>query len=182
MLDAIDRKLLALVQADASLSVAEIAERIGLSTTPCWKRLRRLETDGYIEKRVALLNRSKIGLGVTIFVYIRIIQHDETFLAVLIDAAADMPEVIELYALSGDIDYLMKVVVPDVETYNTFYKKFFRVVKFADISSAFVLEQIKYSTEVPIAGIGPTRTTGITPGSSASAQAAPRSGAGARTR
>jgi Lrp/AsnC family transcriptional regulator len=150
ILDDFDRKLLTLLQQDATLSIAELAERIGLTTTPCWKRLKRLEDEGYIEKRVALLNRAKVGLPVTVFVSIRTSQHDEAWLADFAKATAAMPEIVELYRMSGEVDYLMKVVVPDIEGYDRFYKRLIRATKLSDVSSTFAMEQIKYSTEVPL--------------------------------
>lgn len=150
ILDDPDRKLLALLQQDATLSIADLAERIGLSTTPCWKRLKRLEDDGYIEKRVALVNRAKVGLPVTVFVSIRTDQHDEAWLSDFAKATAGFPEIVELYRMSGEVDYLMKVVVPDIEGYDRFYKKLIRSIRLTDVSSTFAMEQIKYSTEVPL--------------------------------
>lgn len=150
ILDDFDRKLLTLLQQDATLSIAELAERIGLTTTPCWKRLKRLEDEGYVEKRVALLNRAKVGLPVTVFVSIRTSQHDEAWLADFAKATAAMPEIVELYRMSGEVDYLMKVIVPDIEGYDRFYKRLIRAAKLSDVSSTFAMEQIKYSTEVPL--------------------------------
>lgn len=150
MLDSFDRKLLSLLQKDASLSVAELGENVGLSTTPCWKRLKRLEDEGYIERRVALVNRTKVGFPVTVFVSIRTNQHDEVWLAEFARVTAGFPEIVELYRMSGEVDYLMKVIVPDIEGYDRFYKRLIRAIKLTDVSSAFAMEQIKYSTEVPI--------------------------------
>ncbi len=150
MLDVLDRKLLALLQRNASLSIAELGERIGLSSTPCWKRLRRLEDEGYIERRVALVNRAKVGLPVTVFVSIRTNEHNDAWLAEFAKASTAFPEIVEVYRMSGDVDYLMKVIVPDIEGYDRFYKKLIRAVKLTDVSSAFAMEQIKYTTEVPL--------------------------------
>ncbi|HTT83049.1 MAG TPA: Lrp/AsnC family transcriptional regulator [Rhizomicrobium sp.] len=150
MLDVMDRKLLALLQRDANLSVAEIGDRIGLSATPCWRRLKRLEEEGYIERRVALVNRDKVGLPVTAFVSIRTNQHDDEWLDAFMNAAAKLPEIVEIYDVSGETDYLMKVVVADIESLNRVCKTLVRAVKVADISSAFVLDQLKYTTELPL--------------------------------
>jgi len=160
MLDPLDRKLLGLLQKNASLSVAELGESIGLSTTPCWKRLKRLEDNGYIERRVALVNRAKVGLPVTVFVSIRTNQHDEAWLAEFAKATAAFPEIVELYRMSGEVDYLMKVIVPDIEGYDRFYKRLIRAVKLTDVSSAFAMEQIKYSTEVPLEAAIDTASSG----------------------
>ncbi len=150
MLDVLDRRILAALQRDANLSIGELGERIGLSTTPCWKRLRRLEDEGYIEKRVAILDRAKVGLPVTVFVSIRTNQHDEAWLSEFAKVTAAFPEIVELYRMSGEVDYLMKVIVPDIEGYDRFYKRLIRAVELSDVSSAFAMEQIKCTTEVPI--------------------------------
>jgi len=150
MLDALDRKLLVLLQRDATLTIAELGERVGLSATPCWKRVKRLEDEGYIERRVALVNRAKAGLPVTVFVSIRTNQHDEAWLAEFAKATSGLPEIVELYRMSGDVDYLMKVIVADIDGYDRFYKQLIKAVKLNDVSSTFAMEQIKYSTEVPL--------------------------------
>jgi Lrp/AsnC family transcriptional regulator len=152
MLDKTDRKILELLQGDATLSVAALAERVGLSTTPCWKRVKRLEEEGYIVKRVALIDRAKVGLKVTIFVSIKTNEHDPAWLENFARVAASFPEIVELYRMSGDVDYLMKVVVADVEGYDRFYKRLIKAVRLTDVSSAFAMEQIKYSTELPLGG------------------------------
>ena len=152
MLDKTDRKILELLQSDATLNVAALAERVGLSTTPCWKRVKRLEEEGYIVKRVALIDRAKVGLKVTIFVSIKTNEHDPAWLENFARVAASFPEIVELYRMSGDVDYLMKVVVADVEGYDRFYKRLIKAVRLTDVSSAFAMEQIKYSTELPLGG------------------------------
>jgi Lrp/AsnC family transcriptional regulator len=151
MLDRIDCKILECMQRDATLSVAELAVRVGLSATPCWKRLKRLEEEGFIKARVALLDRAKLDLKVTVFVSIRTNQHDQEWLESFARAVSSMPEIVELHRMSGDVDYLMKVMVRDVEGYDRFYKKLIKAVKLTDVSSAFAMEQIKYSTELPLA-------------------------------
>ncbi|HVV66086.1 MAG TPA: Lrp/AsnC family transcriptional regulator [Rhizomicrobium sp.] len=150
MLDQIDRKLLALLQRDATLTVAELGERVGLSSTPCWKRVRRLEEEGYITRRVALIDRAKVGLKVTVFVSVRTNEHNAAWLENFARVASTFPEIVELHRMSGDIDYLIKVVTDDVEGYDRFYKKLIKAVKLTDVSSAFAMEQIKYSTELPL--------------------------------
>jgi Lrp/AsnC family transcriptional regulator len=149
-IDGIDRKLLALLQHDATLTIAELGERIGLSSTPCWKRLKRLEDEGFIERRVALVNRAKVGLPVTVFVSIRTNSHDEAWLVEFAAAVAKFPEAVEVYRMSGEVDYLMKVVTTDIDGYDRFYKRLIRTVKLTDVSSAFAMEQIKSSTELPL--------------------------------
>jgi Lrp/AsnC family transcriptional regulator len=152
MLDKADRKILELLQGDATLNIATLAELVGLSTTPCWKRVKRLEEEGYILKRVALVDRAKIGLKVTIFVSIKTNEHDAEWLENFARVASTFPEIVELYRMSGDVDYLMKVVSEDVEGYDRFYKRLIKAVKLTDVSSAFAMEQIKYSTELPLGG------------------------------
>ena len=150
MLDNIDKKLLGYLQRDTALSVAELGERVGLSATPCWKRIKRLEEEGYIRRRVALVDRAKLGLKVTVFVSIRTNEHDAAWLENFARVASGFPEVVELYRMSGEVDYLMKVVTQDVEGYDRFYKKLIKAVKLTGVSSAFAMEQIKYSTELPL--------------------------------
>lgn len=153
MLDELDRKLLGLMQRDATLTVAELSEQVGLSTTPCWKRIKRLEDEGYVERKVAILNRARVGLPVTVFVSIRTSQHDEKWLNDFASAVSRMPEVVELYRMSGEVDYLMKVVTSDIEGYDRFYKRLIKAVKLSDVASTFAMEQIKYSTEMPLGAV-----------------------------
>src|SRR5260370_38448216 len=122
-MDAIDRKILAVVQQDASLSVAEIGQRVGLSSTPCWKRIQKLEADGVIERRVALVDQDKIGLGVTVFVSIETGDHSEAWLKAFAEQVGAMPEVMEFYRMAGDVDYMMRVVGPEINGYARFYKQ-----------------------------------------------------------
>ena len=122
-MDATDRKILALLQGDASLSVAEIGNRVGLSSTPCWKRIQRLEADGVIQRRVALVDQDKIGLGITVFVSIETGDHSQDWLSRFADMVGAMPEVMEFYRMAGDVDYMLRVVVPDIQGYDAFYKK-----------------------------------------------------------
>src|ERR1041384_2100106 len=122
-MDAIDRKILAVVQEDASLSLAEIGQRVGLSSTPCWKRLQRLEADRVILRRVALVDPDKIGLGITVFVSIKTGDHSQGWLDRFARDVGAMPEVLELYRMAGDVDYMLRVVVPDIASYDRFYKR-----------------------------------------------------------
>ncbi|MBV6657355.1 MAG: Lrp/AsnC family transcriptional regulator [Devosiaceae bacterium] len=148
--DAIDRRILAALQDDATLSMNEIAARVGLSATPCWRRIQKLEEAGIIRRRVALLNGSKIAAGVAVFVSVRTNQHTDEWLRRFAEVVAAMPEVVEFYRLSGDIDYLLKVVVPDINAYDTFYKKLVAKVDLSDVSSSFAMEEIKYTTALPL--------------------------------
>lgn len=149
-LDRYDYAILGALQLDGTLSIADLAARVGLSSTPCWKRLKRLEEDGYIEGRVAIVNRRKAGLGVTVFVSVRTSQHDEQWLARFAAAVQALPEVQEFHRMSGDIDYLLKVVTTDIEGYDRFYKKLIKAVQLTGVSSAFSMEQIKFTTALPL--------------------------------
>ena len=149
-LDKFDRAILVALQEDGALSIAALSERIGLSTTPCWKRVKRLEDEGFIEKRVAIVNRKKVGLGVTVFVSVRTGQHDEKWLKKFAAAVSTLPEVLEFHRMSGDVDYLLKVVTTDIDGYDAFYKKLIRAALLTGVSSAFSMEQIKSTTALPL--------------------------------
>jgi Lrp/AsnC family transcriptional regulator len=149
-MDAIDRKILAMVQQDASLSVAEIGTRVGLSSTPCWKRLQRLEADGVIMRRVALIDPEKIGLGITVFVSIETGDHSQEWLKRFAEVVGAMPEVMEFYRMAGDVDYMLRVVVPDIQGYDGFYKKLIATVPLKNVTSRFAMERIKSTTALPI--------------------------------
>ncbi len=149
-MDAIDRKILAVVQEDASLSVAEIGQRVGLSSTPCWKRLQRLDADGVITRRVALINPEKVGLGITVFVSVETGDHSQEWLAKFATTVSAMPEVMEFYRMAGDVDYMLRVVVPDMPGYDTFYKKLIATVPLKNVTSRFAMERIKSTTALPI--------------------------------
>ena len=149
-MDAIDRKILAVVQEDASLSVAEIGQRVGLSSTPCWKRLQRLEADGVILRRVALIEPEKIGLGVTVFVSVETGDHSQDWLKKFADVVKAMPEVMEFYRMAGDVDYMLRVVVTDIAGYDTFYKRLIAMIPLKNVTSRFAMERIKQTTALPI--------------------------------
>ena len=149
-MDAIDRKILAVLQEDASLSVAEIGNRVGLSSTPCWKRIQRLESDGVIQKRVAVIDQDKLGLGVTVFVSVETEDHSEEWLKRFAQLVGAMPEVLEFYRMAGDVDYMLRVVVADMPSYDIFYKKLIATVPLKNVTSRFAMEKIKSTTELPI--------------------------------
>jgi Lrp/AsnC family transcriptional regulator len=149
-MDGTDRKILSVLQQDASLSVAEIGHRVGLSSTPCWKRIQRLEADGVIEKRVAVVNQDKVGLGVTVFVSIETGDHSETWLQKFADLVGAMPEVMEFYRMAGDIDYMLRVVVPDIPGYDRFYKQLIAAIPLKNVTSRFAMEKIKSTTVLPL--------------------------------
>ena len=149
-MDAIDHKILAVLQDDASLSVAEIGSRVGLSSTPCWKRIQRLEAEGAIIKRVALIDPGKIGLGITVFVSIETGDHSQEWLGRFAEMVRAMPEVMEFHRMAGDVDYMLRVVVPDIQGYDTFYKKLIATVPLKNVTSRFAMEKIKSTTALPI--------------------------------
>jgi Lrp/AsnC family transcriptional regulator len=149
-LDRIDRKILAILQNDATPAVAEIASRVGLSTTPCWRRIQKLETDGVIAKRVALLDPAKVNAGVTAFVAIRTNQHNEEWLRRFSGIIDGFPEVVEFYRMAGEIDYLLRVVVPDIARFDAFYKRLIEQIALQDVSTSFAMEQIKFTTALPL--------------------------------
>ena len=149
-MDRLDHKILACLQEDAGLSVAEIGERVGLSSTPCWRRIRNLEDTGIIERRVALLNRTRLGLDTTVFVAVKTSQHTEDWLQHFADVVAAFPEIVEFYRMSGDVDYLMKVVVADIPAFDAFYKRLIAAVDLSDVSSSFAMEEIKFTTVLPL--------------------------------
>lgn len=149
-MDDIDRRILKLLQAQADLPVAEIAERVGLSASPCWRRIQKLEAEGVIERRVALLNPEKMNVGVTVFVAVRTSQHDEKWLKDFAEKVTGIPEVVELYRMSGEIDYMMRIVVPDIKAYDAVYKRLIAAVPLFDVSSSFAMEAIKYTTALPV--------------------------------
>jgi Lrp/AsnC family transcriptional regulator len=149
-MDAIDHKILAVLQEDASLSVAEIGQRVGLSSTPCWKRIQRLEADGVITRRVALIDQNKIGLGITVFVSVETGDHSQEWLARFAEVVGAMPEVMEFYRMAGDVDYMLRVVVPDIRGYDAFYKRLIATVPLKNVTSRFAMEKIKSTTALPI--------------------------------
>ena len=149
-MDSFDRKILDLLQHDAALSVSEIAERVGLSTTPCWRRIRNLEEAGVIKGRVAVLDAAKLNAGVTVFVGVKAGRHAADWLEGFAEALDKIEEVTEAYRLSGEIDYLLKIVVPDIAAYDEVYKRLIAGVDFADVSSFFAMEEIKATTALPL--------------------------------
>lgn len=149
-LDAMDLKILRLLQADCTRAVADIGKEVGLSTTPCWRRIQRLEQEGVISRRVALLDPAKVNAGVTVFVSIKSDSHSLEWLERFHAAVVDFPEVTEFYRMSGEVDYLLRVVVPDIAAYDAFYKRLIGRIGLAKVSSAFAMEQIKYTTELPL--------------------------------
>ncbi|MCT8343980.1 MULTISPECIES: Lrp/AsnC family transcriptional regulator [Photorhabdus] len=151
MLDKTDRKLLKLLQKDCSLSLNALAEAVNLTSTPCWKRLKRLEDEGYIVGKVALLDSEKLGLGLTVIVMIRTQQHSSGWYEQFVAFIKQMPEVLAFYRMAGECDYLMHVEVVDMKSYDLFYKRMVNGIPgLIDVTSSFAMEKIKYTTALPI--------------------------------
>jgi Lrp/AsnC family transcriptional regulator len=149
-MDRLDRKILRLLQEDSTLAVADLAKKVGLSTTPCWRRIQKMEEDGVIRGRVALLDPAKVNTKVTVFVSIRTNTHSIEWLKRFSEVVGEFPEVVEFYRMSGDVDYLLRVVVPDIAAYDAFYKRLITKIEIRDVSSVFAMEQIKYTTQLPL--------------------------------
>ena len=149
-LDSIDRKLLELLQADAEIQVADLAAQVGLSATPCWRRVQRLKEAGVIKRQVVLVDRDKVNVGVTVFVAVRTSTHSQEWFERFRGAVQAIPEVVEFYRMSGDVDYLLRVVVPDIRAYDSGYKRLTQAVALSDVSSSFAMEEIKFTTALPL--------------------------------
>ncbi len=149
-MDKTDKAILGILQEDSTLPVADIARRVGLSTTPCWRRIQKLEEDKVIHRRVAILDPEKVNAGVTVFVSIKTDKHNEEWLKRFSEVIVRFPEVVGFYRMSGDIDYLLRVVVPDISSYDRFYKRLVSDIDIESVSSAFAMERIKDSTQLPL--------------------------------
>ena len=150
MLDAIDRRLLAALQQDSNQSVSELADRVGLSKNPCWRRVRRLEGDGYIRRRVALLDASRLNCGLTAFIAVRTDRHNPEWSEAFSKAVADIPEIVGAFRMTGDTDYLLHAVVPDMKAFDALYQRLIARIDLSDVSSSFVMEEIKQTTALPL--------------------------------
>jgi Lrp/AsnC family transcriptional regulator len=146
----VDFRILALLQENADRSLSEIAAAVNLSQNACWRRIRRLEEDGVIKKRVALLDPAKLGVGTTVFVTVRAGEHSETWLERFTAAVRKIPEIMEFYRMAGDIDYLLKIQVADIPAYDRVYKQLIRAVPLSDVSGAFAMETLKHTTALPL--------------------------------
>lgn len=149
-MDSFDKNIIRILQNDCSASVSEIAEKVGLSSTPCWRRIQALEKTGVLTKRVALADPEKLNVGLTVFVMVKTNQHNPEWLEQFAKTITDIPEIMEFYRLSGDIDYLLRVVVPDMKAYDSFYKNLITHADFSDISSSFAMEELKFTTSLPV--------------------------------
>jgi Lrp/AsnC family transcriptional regulator len=154
-LDAIDRKILDVLQSDATLSIAAIGERVGLSQTPAWKRIQRLEAAGVIARRVALLDPERLGLGLTVFVSIETNDHSEAWLARFAEVVSAFPEVLDIYRMAGDVDYMLRVMVADMPAYDAFYKRLIAAVPLKNVTSRFAMQRVKSTTALPLPAADP---------------------------
>jgi Lrp/AsnC family transcriptional regulator len=150
-LDDTDLNLLRALQTDATLSVGRLAEQVNLSRSACWRRIKDMEEKGVIRARVTLLNPEELDLGVTVYAMVRTNRHDQEWLNKFTHALESMPEVLEFYRTSGDVDYLLKIVARDIKDYDLVYRKLISSVELLDVSSSFVMEILKYTTALPIA-------------------------------
>ena len=150
-LDKFDRKILLALQNQGDIPAAQLAEQIGLSTNACWRRIKKLEEAKIIRKQVALLDEARLGLNVTVFVAIKTTEHNDVWLEKFAGGIKAIPEVVEFYRMSGDTDYLLKIIVRDIDDYDRVYKKIIAVAPLHDVSSSFAMERIKSSTELPLA-------------------------------
>lgn len=148
--DKTDRKILGILQRDSSLSIAAIAEQVHLSAGPCWRRIRGLEAAGYIRRRVAILDPDRLNVGTTVFVTVKTSRHDADWFEAFAAAVRAMPEVVEFHRMSGDVDYLLRLAIPDIATYDRVYKQLIQVGGLTDVSASFALECIKSTTELPL--------------------------------
>ena len=149
-MDSIDKKILNALQNDCSGSIADIAHRAGVSQTPCWRRIKKLEEAGYIDKRVALLSAEALNLTMTAYVMVKTAHHDDAWLRRFSDGVQSIPEIIEIHRMAGDIDYLLKVVASDISEYDAIYKRLITVAELSDVSASFSMECIKTTTELPL--------------------------------
>ena len=148
--DKLDRKILELLQQNGDLTAADIADRVGLSKAPCWRRIKKLQEDGVVKQTVALLDARALNVGTTVFVMLKTAKHNQAWFEKFVSVVRDIPEVTEIHRMSGDVDYLMRIVVPDIDAYDVVYKRLISAVEFLDVSASFALETIKYTTALPL--------------------------------
>jgi Lrp/AsnC family transcriptional regulator len=149
-MDEMDRRILRILQEDCSLPVSDVARQVGLSNSPCWKRINRMQKDGIIKRQTAVLDAASLGFGLTVFVSIKTGEHSSEWLQAFSDNITAMPEVMEIYRMAGDVDYMLKVVVRDMEAFDEFYKRLIGVMALSDVTSRFSMEKIKETTALPI--------------------------------
>lgn len=149
-MDKKDLDILSILQKDASIALTDLAQAVHLSVTPCWRRVQRLQEDGVIRQQVVICDPNKLNLGLIVMVTLKAAQHNEKWMQRFIAGVRDIPEIVEIFRMSGDIDYLLKMHVPDVAGYDVAYKKLIRVVELQDVSSSFVMEVLKHTTALPL--------------------------------
>ena len=149
-MDEIDLKILKLLQQDCNLPTSEIAEKVGLSTSPCWKRIAKLRETGIIKQQLSILDATKLGFGLTAYVSIKTGEHSGTWLNEFSKTVTDMPEVMEFNRMAGDVDYMLKVIVADIESFDKFYKRLIGSSAISEVTSRFSMEKIKETTELPL--------------------------------
>lgn len=149
-LDLIDRKIVAELMRDSTIAVAQIADRVGLSQTPCWKRIQKLEATGVLTGRVALADPAKLGFGLTVFVGIEAPDHSAEWRQTFARAAEALPQILEVYRTAGQVDYLLRIAVPDMSAFDMFYKRLTDAVAIKNVTSHFALERIKFTTAYPV--------------------------------
>ncbi len=151
-MDEVDRKLLTILQEDVTLSIAQMAERVGLSPTPCWKRIQKLEATGVIRRRVALVDPDLIGMGLSVFIAIEAGDHTPSWLERFAATVTAMPEVMEVYRMAGDVDYMLRVAVADMAEFDAFYKRLIAAAPLKNVTSRFAMERLKHTTAYPLHG------------------------------
>jgi Lrp/AsnC family transcriptional regulator len=149
-MDEIDRQLIDMLQRDATLSIAQMAERVGLSATPCWKRIQKLEAQGVITRRVAIIDPERVGVGLSVLVSVEAGEHTPEWLKRFSAGVAAMPEVMEVYRMAGDVDYMLRVAVADMTEYDAFYKRLIAVAPMKNVTSRFAMERMKHTTAYPL--------------------------------
>ena len=152
-MDLLDKKIISIIQNDSSLPLATIAKRIGLSTTPCFNRIKKLEEDGVIKKRVAIIDHNKINLPIVVFLSISVEQHSKEWLENFVEKLTRYDEIVEMYRLTGDSDYLMKVMAKSIEAYDKFNQQLIKEINFRSVNSNIVLKEIKNTTVLPLDNI-----------------------------
>jgi Lrp/AsnC family transcriptional regulator len=150
LIDRFDLKILEQLQRDDSLSIAQLAEGVGLSVTPCWRRIQKLEKDGIIEKRIAVLNPEKLNLSLTVFVMVKTDKHNQAWLDTFQETVKNFPEIVEVNRLAGEYDYLLKVITRNNQSYDAFYKRLIAKIELSNVTSCFSMEQVKKTTELPL--------------------------------
>lgn len=143
-------RLIAILQKDVSIAVDELARRVGLTKTPCWRRLQKLEKSGIIKRKVALLDAKLLDLNVSVFVQVKTSKHDNDWLTQFSQTVSAFPEVVDFYRMSGEYDYLLRVVVKDIASYDAFYQRFIQATSLTNVTSSFAMEEIKRTTELPL--------------------------------